>query len=91
MSVERVLVSQVRYEVFDQVAEDLRTAYCTDNRPWVVGFSGGKDSTALLQMVYNMVRGLTPEQRTKHIYVLASDTRVEPPRYLPASSANCDR
>ena len=37
------------------VLEDLRGAYSADDRPWVVGFSGGKDSTCLMQFVYYML------------------------------------
>jgi DNA sulfur modification protein DndC len=61
------------------VMEDLRRAYLSDDRPWVVGFSGGKDSTCLMQLVYYMLARLPGDQRTKPVYVLASDTRVEAP------------
>ena len=41
---------------FDRaVLEDLRGAYSADDRPWVVGFSGGKDSTCLMAFVYYML------------------------------------
>jgi DNA sulfur modification protein DndC len=62
------------------VIKEIQEAYLNDARPWVIGFSGGKDSTALLQFVYHAIRALPPESRHKHIYVLASDTRVEAPR-----------
>jgi DNA sulfur modification protein DndC len=47
--------------------------------PWVVGYSGGKDSTAVLQLVWLALQGLRPEQRTKPIYVISTDTLVENP------------
>lgn len=31
----------------DDITEELKIAYLEDSRPWVVGFSGGKDSTAM--------------------------------------------
>lgn len=62
------------------VLEDIQEAYQSDDRPWVLGFSGGKDSTALLQLVYYALKGLPQASRTKPIYVLASDTRVETPQ-----------
>ncbi len=65
------------------VLADLRAAYAEDVRPWVVGFSGGKDSTALMQFVYYMLARLPREERRKPVYVLASDTRVEAP-YISA-------
>ena len=62
----------------DVVAE-IRTLYSEDSRPWVVGFSGGKDSTAVLQLIYSAVKSLPPAQRDKQIFVVSSDTLVETP------------
>ena len=53
--------------------------YLSDDIPWVVGYSGGKDSTAALQLVWNTIYQLPPEKRTKHIYVISTDTLVENP------------
>jgi len=61
------------------ISADLKDAYLSDDRPWVIGYSGGKDSTAVMQLVYYMLLGLQPEERHKKVYVLASDTRVELP------------
>ena len=58
---------------------DLGELYLEDDRPWVVGFSGGKDSTAVLQLVFTAVLSLPPEKRTKRIFVVSSDTQVETP------------
>lgn len=58
---------------------EMRHLYLEDVRPWVVGFSGGKDSTAVLQLVYTMLQSLSLEERRKHIYVVSSDTQVETP------------
>lgn len=52
--------------------------YLADNRPWVVAYSGGKDSTLVLQLVYELIDSLTQDQH-KPIFVIASDTRVEAP------------
>ena len=61
------------------IIEDLEKLYLADSRPWVVGFSGGKDSTCTLQMVYQMLCGLPVEKRFKQVHVLSSDTLVEAP------------
>lgn len=53
--------------------------YLEDNRPWVVGFSGGKDSTAVLQLIYTALQSLPPERRDKRVFVVSSDTLVETP------------
>ena len=64
---------------------EIQQVYLSDNRPWVVGYSGGKDSTCALQMVWKALLALRPEQRQKPIYVISSDTLVETPvivRYI---------
>ena len=53
--------------------------YRADSIPWVVGYSGGKDSTATLQLVWMALTGLPPEQRHKPVYVISTDTLVENP------------
>ena len=58
---------------------EVKRLYHEDDRPWVIGFSGGKDSTAILQLVYTVLRSLTLEQRFKPVFVVSSDTRVETP------------
>lgn len=59
--------------------DEMRNLYLNDNRPWIVGFSGGKDSTCVTQLVYYMLKDLSPEKRTKEVHVLSSDTLVENP------------
>ena len=58
---------------------EIRDLYIEDDRPWVIGFSGGKDSTAVLQLVYAAVLSLPANQRAKRIFVVSSDTLVETP------------
>ena len=59
--------------------EEIRELYLSDKVPWVVGYSGGKDSTAILQLVWLAIRDLPPEQRTKPVHVISTDTLVENP------------
>lgn len=65
-----------------EIVEDIAQAYRSDARPWVVGFSGGKDSTALLQLTYRALKTLPRSALTKHVYVVCTDTRIEPPNIL---------
>ncbi|MDT0628071.1 DNA phosphorothioation system sulfurtransferase DndC [Alteromonas sp. W364] len=58
---------------------DTQRVYMSDNRPWVIGYSGGKDSSAVMVLVYLALLGLKPEQRHKPVFVVASDTLVETP------------
>lgn len=62
----------------DLIAE-LQALYLEDERPWVIGFSGGKDSTAVLSLIYTAIEKLQPHERHKHVYVICSDTLVETP------------
>lgn len=53
--------------------------YLSDVLPWVIGYSGGKDSTATLQLVWNAISALPVDKRTKPIHVISTDTLVENP------------
>ncbi len=59
--------------------EEIQQLYMADNSPWIIGYSGGKDSTATLQLVWNAVAELAPEKRHKTIHVISTDTLVENP------------
>jgi DNA sulfur modification protein DndC len=56
----------------------------TTDRPWIIGFSGGKDSTVLLTLVWLALRKIkeekiVPFQLRRPIYVVCNDTMVENP------------
>lgn len=68
----------------------LEALYFADSRPWVIAFSGGKDSTALLQLVFNMLLGMG-KRATKPVIVLSSDTQVEAPNVADFVSKAMDR
>jgi DNA sulfur modification protein DndC len=61
------------------VSSEIHERYLSDAIPWVVGYSGGKDSSAALQLVWLAIMDLPPEQRTKPIHVISTDTLVEQP------------
>ena len=63
----------------DKLTQEIQELYCLDDVPWVVGYSGGKDSTAVLQLIWNAIAILPQEKRTKKIYVITTDTLVENP------------
>ncbi|MFZ4398589.1 MAG: DNA phosphorothioation system sulfurtransferase DndC [Bacteroidales bacterium] len=50
-----------------------------NNRPWIIGFSGGKDSTAMLQLVWMAIKQIPKELRKRDVYVICNDTLVENP------------
>lgn len=59
--------------------DHIRAVYTADDRPWVIGYSGGKDSTCALQLIWSAVRALPEDERRKPVFVLSSDTLVETP------------
>ena len=61
------------------IYEEIRQVYLGYPYPWVIGYSGGKDSTTALQMVWYALAELPPEQRQKPVYVISTDTLVETP------------
>jgi DNA sulfur modification protein DndC len=63
----------------ENIYEEIRKIYITYPQPWVIGYSGGKDSTTVLQLIWTALESLTPEERQKPVYVIASDTKVETP------------
>lgn len=65
--------------MYQEIRESLRQLYLEDTRPWLVGFSGGKDSTMLASLVFDTVLSVDEAKRTKEISVLCTDTRVEIP------------
>ena len=66
-------------EYIQVLSTEIQELYCLDEIPWVVGYSGGKDSTATLQLIWSAISGLPPEKRTKPIHVITTDTGVENP------------
>ena len=59
--------------------ETVQNLYLSDDIPWMIGYSGGKDSTAALQLVWMSIEGLPIEKRRKPIHVMNTDTLVESP------------
>jgi DNA sulfur modification protein DndC len=66
-------------EDIEKLTKEIQYLYCHENIPFVIGWSGGKDSTSVLQIVWYAIAALPPEQRTKKIYVITTDTLVENP------------
>lgn len=59
--------------------ETVRNLYMADDIPWVIGYSGGKDSTATVQLVWLALRELPQNQRKKTVHIINTDTMVESP------------
>jgi DNA sulfur modification protein DndC len=79
-------IQHLENEIIDQYLYDEH-----DKRPWIIGFSGGKDSTMLLQLVWNSLKKIDPILLTRQIYVVCNDTLVENPRIVKFINKTLDR
>lgn len=78
------MVGETMKEFILDIENDILDQYVNDgsSRPWIVAFSGGKDSTMVLQLVWNSVKKLPPNSRHRHIFVVCNNTLVENPKIL---------
>jgi DNA sulfur modification protein DndC len=64
----------------DAARADIRDEYLQPHdTPWIIGFSGGKDSTLVLQLVMETLLELPPSERRRSVHVVSNDTLVEAP------------
>ncbi len=66
-------------ELIDGLIVTIQNLYLADDIPWMIGYSGGKDSTAAVQLVWMAIEKLPQNQRNKTIHVMNTDTLVESP------------
>jgi DNA sulfur modification protein DndC len=66
-------------ETVAQIKKEIGELYLSDDIPWIIGYSGGKDSTAILQLTWLALLELPAAQRTKKVHVISTDTLVENP------------
>ncbi|MEJ0106152.1 MAG: hypothetical protein WDO19_27935 [Bacteroidota bacterium] len=69
-------IKDLETEIYAQYTAD------DGNVPWIIGFSGGKDSTMLLQLVWNVVRKEIKGLRQRPVYVVCNNTLVENPKII---------
>ncbi len=58
---------------------EIQETYQSNDFPWVIGYSGGKDSTATVQVVWNALLELPKSEVKKPVFIISSDTLVETP------------
>ncbi len=77
----------------DDIYDEIIKVYLDDSRPWVIGYSGGKDSTTALQLIWKAIEKYKNQgnDKFKDIFVIASDTLVETPAVVSHLDKNLDR
>ena len=69
----------INRDTIEGLKDTICNLYLADDIPWVIGYSGGKDSTATLQLVWLALEGLPKDQLKKTVHVINTDTLVESP------------
>ena len=61
---------------FTTIVSAIREEYLSSvqNYPWIVGFSGGKDSTLVAHAVFEALLSIAPSKRTRAIHIVSNDT-----------------
>ena len=78
-------------KTIDDIYSEIQDVYLGDSRPWILGFSGGKDSTCMIQTVWSALKKLPESKLTKKIYVISSDTLVESPKIVETITDSLER
>lgn len=78
------LVPALDYPVMTRwgnVVRDMRAEYLDEshNFPWIIGFSGGKDSTLVVHAAVDVLTSLPPSRRNRPVHIVSNDTLVESP------------
>ena len=61
--------SEIRGEA---IKSEIRDRYMApDGRPWIIGYSGGKDSTLVCQLVFEALLQVPPRRRIRPVHVLS--------------------
>lgn len=70
---------------------EIQDLYCSDNRPWIIGYSGGKDSTTVVQLIWYALSRLERAKLQKPVYIISSDTLVETPKIVDYINSSLKR
>jgi len=84
---ESVFSKHTLKEIYDEIKQ----VYLSDNRPWILGFSGGKDSTCMVQLVWYAMSQLDPQKLHKKVFIISSDTLVESPKIVEQLTNTLDK
>lgn len=76
--------AEIKSKRIRAIIDELKDQYMeadTNCRPWIIGFSGGKDSTVLLMLTWLAMQELREDGQAlnRRVYVVCNDTMVENP------------
>jgi DNA sulfur modification protein DndC len=69
------------WERWGDIVQHVKDEYLStaQSYPWIVGFSGGKDSTVVAHAVFEALQAIPPSLRTRPVHIVSNDTMVESP------------
>lgn len=69
------------HHIYESLSNAVRAEYLstTQDFPWIIGFSGGKDSTLVAQLVFAALMDISPSHLNRKVHLIANDTLVESP------------
>ncbi|MED2737343.1 phosphoadenosine phosphosulfate reductase family protein [Bacillus toyonensis] len=62
---------------FNEIITYLEETYIKEDKEWIVTYSGGKDSSLVLALVFKMLQRLPKRARFKRVHIVSADTKVE--------------
>ncbi|SFT29401.1 hypothetical protein [Methylobacterium sp. yr668] len=76
---------------FDLIRKEIADEYTQPHsHPWVIGFSGGKDSTLVTHLVFEFLMSLPRSKRTRPVHIVSNDTLVESPLVVSHMRQACE-
>ncbi|WP_287285876.1 hypothetical protein [Mesorhizobium sp.] len=68
-------------EAWGTIVDNIKNEYLSEQQsyPWIVGFSGGKDSTVVTHAIFEALLQISPSRRVRPIHIVSNDTMVESP------------
>lgn len=79
-SSEKPSATEVLRGKLRSIRQELRAEYLQPHdKPWMIGFSGGKDSTLLAHLVLDCLMSVAPDERKRRVFIVSNDTLVESP------------
>lgn len=73
------------------IESEIRDEYLQEHEfPWVIGYSGGKDSTLVAHLVFKVLLSLPKSQRRREVHIVSNDTLVESPLVIRHIESSLD-
>jgi DNA sulfur modification protein DndC len=78
---------------WNAIVSEIREEYLAENQnfPWIIGFSGGKDSTLVTHAVFEALLDIAPSKRNRPVHIVSNDTLVESPVVMAHLNVVTDR